>query len=147
MRNNTWARPWLALVVIPIAVAGIVLLYRAAHHVSGPTSVAPQPVALIGTWTDQDGATLVFTPDETVVASDMPTIDSSSPAIDGLPGDGKGTWRIEAVDAEGRGGVLVTIGNSEAWMSMSGDPAHLRLFAYIGDPDGDNEFTFTKQSQ
>ena len=146
MRNNTWARPWLALVVIPIMVVGIVLLFRAARHVGGTTFVTPQPVALIGTWTDKGGATLVFAPDETVVASNMPAVDGPSPEVDGLPGDGTGTWRIEAVDAEGRGGVLVMIGNSEAWMSASGDPAHLRLFAYIGDPDGDNEFTFTKQS-
>lgn len=148
MRNNTWARPWLALVVIPIAVVGIVLLARAARHAvsGGPTFVTPQPLALIGTWNDKDGATLVFAPDQTVVASKMPVVDGPSPEIDGLPGDGTGTWRIEAVDAEGGGSVVVMIGNSEAWMSMSGDPAHLRLFAYIGDPGGDNDFTFTKQS-
>jgi hypothetical protein len=41
----------------------------------------------------------------------------------------------------------VEIGSTGALLNAAGDPAHPRLLVFVGDPDDDNEFAFTKQSK
>jgi hypothetical protein len=144
VKKYWWAWLLLGLVLAPIAVMFALL---AARDLGGPTPVTPQRAAIVGVWTNPDGATLDFAADGKVKASKMPVVDGAGDGIDELPGNGAGTWQIDPWDSGtgSGGGVDVTIGYDGAELTTTGNPAHPKLFIFIGDPDDDNEFAFTKQ--
>ena len=109
--------------------------------------VTPDRGAIIGTWTNPDGARLVFQPNGTYTASGMLDIPAgSSPADDVLPPNGSGTWRIDWQSAANPGGVtLVTGPSSFTDFFTTGTSANPSLFATIGNSDDDDHFTFTKK--
>lgn len=117
---------------------------------SQPDQVTPERSAIIGTWTNPDGARLVFRADGTCIADGMTFVPDGSGAddYDVLPVNGRGTWYIEPWDASAGsgGGVNLTFAGIDTFLDTTGDPAHPSLFAAIGDPDEDDHFTFTKQS-
>jgi hypothetical protein len=136
---------WLLLGLV-LAVAAVNFLFFVGHDFAGVTPVTPRRAAIVGVWTNTDGATLDFSSDGTVEVRRMPVIDDSSIG-DQLPGNGAGTWQIEPWESNigTGGGVAVTTGDGGVELTTTGDLAHPKLFAYLGDPDEDNEFVFTKQ--
>jgi hypothetical protein len=147
--GNPWTWRNTCLVVgLPLAPVALVFLFLAGRDLGEPTPVTPERAAIIGVWANADGATLDFRANGTVTAGRMPTVVDPGLGVDDLPGNGVGTWAIEPWEsASGSGGgVEVTIGDADAQMTTTGDPAHPDLYISIGDPDDGNDFTFTRRA-
>ena len=136
------------LVVIATAFALVESMLVAGCGSGGTTPITPDHSAIVGIWTNPDGARLVFDDDGSFVASKMPIIDNPLINIDELPTNGAGTWSIEPWDPQAGhgGGLVLVVGAVGVELTTTGDSAHPNLYASIGDPDSDKNFSFTKQS-
>lgn len=142
MRKYWWV--WLVsgLALLP---PGLFVVLIALRELGSPTLVTPERAAIVGVWTNADGARLEFAANGTFKTSKMPVLDDPLTHDNDLPGNGTGTWQIESSDAANGGGVYLQIGGG-VLLNAAGDPGHPRLLVFIGDPDEDNEFIFTKKS-
>lgn len=125
------------------------LLFIALRDLGQPDPVTPDRSAIVGTWTNPDGARLVFRADGTFSASGMPYVSNGEGDgfdYDVLPVDGTGTWSISRWDdRSGSGGGVYLTGAGGSFLDTAGKAASPSLFATIGDPDEGNDFSFTKQ--
>ena len=149
---------WALLIVAGVPITGVTLLSPflllvALRDLGQPDPVTPDRGAIVGTWTNPDGARLAFRADGTYTASGMSYVtdgETGEGDPDVLPADGTGTWTISVWNADtgSGGGVFLDAGQDNAggaFLDTTGDPANPSLFATIGDPDDDDHFTFTKQ--
>jgi len=139
-----------ALVGIGIFV-GLNAAYFALATADSP--ITPTPAQVTGTWTAAGGARLLIRPDGTFTATDL------SPRIGNMeagqaPPAGHGTWTI-GFDGTGSsaksvifkfacvppssGCVIFSLAAEND--GPSGRPA---LFYYVGDPDDDDQYAFTR---
>lgn len=136
----------LSVPVVLVSVPLVLLAMRA----SPPDTVTPSRDAIVGSWRSEDGATLTFSADGTVVAANMPAgtepaVDPGAVAVDKpeLPW-GSGRWDVRAASGSKFGGVDAWMSSGEVELETRGDASHPTLFALIGDPDADDEYVFTK---
>jgi hypothetical protein len=136
-------RTRLILAVLVVLILGTVIVLRVLGET---TPVTPLRAAIVGTWTNPDGARLILRPDSTYTASGMPYIDDGM-QNDALPGNGSGTWEIEPWDSSsgsGGGVDLTADSGSGTFLTTAGDPARPEVFATIGDPDDGDDFDFSR---
>lgn len=147
VKRYPWTRrDTLIAVGIPLVPIALLFAVLAARDVGLPTPVTPDRSGIIGVWTNPDGGTIDFAADGTVTTRGLPILEDAG-GFDDLPGNGNGTWQIDPWNPRigSGGGIQVWMGDDETELNTTGDPAHPSLFASIGDPDDDDDFTFTKQ--
>ena len=137
-----------AIPVVVIAASGVSAFFSALG--GGQNVVTPERTAMIGTWTNPDGARLVLYANGVCVVSGVPrqTTDGTWKTWNHLPFNGKGTWQVTPLfddNVSTSGGIDVVVDKYDAFLSTTGDPKHPNLSVTIGDPDDLNDLTFTKQ--
>jgi hypothetical protein len=91
---------------------------------------------------------LTFSADGTVVAANM--LAGTRQTADYDPFDkptlpwGVGGWDVRPATDGHFGGVDIGTSDGEVDLEARGNPSHPTLFAFIGDPDDDDEYVFTK---
>jgi hypothetical protein len=134
------------LVVVVVSFASFTV--RAVRDMAGPGVVTPDRSGITGTWTNPDGARLVFRADGTCAVSGVPD-PMHDGTWNGLPFNGTGTWSVDPYtggDVGDSGGVDVDVDDHVAFLSTWGNPAHPDMDVTIGDPDNGDVLTFTRQS-
>lgn len=114
-----------------------------------PATPEIEPKAVIGRWAGADGAVVEFTAEHRVVATRYPfQVDVA--LVFHQPRDAEGSWQIRhggawedtkvelALQVAGHQGLVATELYGE---SKNGS---LRLFFWVGDPDADERFVFSK---
>jgi hypothetical protein len=145
-------RVW--FVVAALAGAGLFVAFNVAYFSPGDQPITPTRAQVTGTWIAASGAQLVLRPNGTFTARAL------SPAIGNTgtgqaPSAGHGRWVI-GFDGTGSSAksVIFTfacIPPSSACATFSlaaenhGPSGRPALFYYLGDPDDDNQYAFTRQ--
>lgn len=148
-RARKAARLW--FLVTTLAGIGLFVAFNVAYFNPGDQPISPTRAQVTGTWFAARGARLVLRPDGTFTASGLPADNGTGQ----MPSSGHGNWVI-AFDGSGSSAKSViftfacdppdracaTFSLSAENHGPSGRPA---LFYYLGDPDADNQYAFTRQ--
>ncbi|GAA0613340.1 hypothetical protein GCM10010394_49120 [Streptomyces crystallinus] len=135
---------WGALFVIGVGVLGCVALRLNLLQTYRPPTLSP--AALVGTWSDNEGATLRFAADGKVTATGVKEHREENFNTTVKPCTGKGTWTFDEGENSWTQEVHVTLPDCSwpAW-NIGGTQEQPTLYQYIGDPDSWDLYTLKKR--
>ncbi|MBC9711971.1 hypothetical protein H9Y04_05230 [Streptomyces sp. TRM66268-LWL] len=135
---------WGMTAVIGVGVLGAVALQTNIIEAYRPPLMSP--AALVGTWSDGDGATLTFTADGSVIASGVKDheLDENFDTV-AKACTGEGTWTYEPGDDAWLQEVSVDLPACQwsPW-NVGGTQERTTLYQYIGDPDSWDLYSLSK---
>ena len=138
-----------AVVLSPFALVVLYFMMRVLSFIGEPTAVTPEQQAIVGTWTGDHGARMVFKDDGTCQVASMPVVPDDT-GMDQLPNVGSCKWWVVPLgnDAGYTGGIAIDTGGApgrQLFFNTTGNAGHPALFVTIGDPDNGDLFRFSKK--
>ncbi|MFI1105853.1 hypothetical protein [Streptomyces melanogenes] len=134
MRRLRAVAGWGALFVIGVGALGGAALQLNLLKAYRPPTLSP--AALVGTWSDNEGATLRFTADGRVTATGVKEhrVENFNTTVKACTGEG--TWAFDEGENSWNQEVRVTLPDCAwpAW-NIGGTQERPALYQYIGDPD------------